>query len=114
MASVALTISAISKSFMISKCHTLRRGLDGIRVRGQPLTVVPAVMKPVQSMPPSKTHVKRFDSPASGCESCMPVDQSELLNSSLPNEPKPLETLKPPAPSTTQSPGETLCPRLVR
>ncbi|GKF14576.1 hypothetical protein Tco_0056038, partial [Tanacetum coccineum] len=78
-----------------------------------PLTAVPAVMKPMQLMPQSKTPVKRSDSPASGCNSCMLVAQSELLNSSLPNAPKPLEKLEPPDPTIVQSPGGTVYPRPI-
>ncbi|GKC58385.1 hypothetical protein Tco_1085983, partial [Tanacetum coccineum] len=59
---------------------------------------VPAVMKPVQSMLPSMTHVKRYGNPASGCESYRPTSHSEL--------PNPLEKLEPPNPTVMQSHGE--------
>ncbi|GKF19998.1 hypothetical protein Tco_0068636, partial [Tanacetum coccineum] len=77
------------------------------------LTAIPAMMKPMQLVRPSKTPMKRSDSPASGCESCMPAAQSELLNSSLPNVPKPLEKLEPPDPTIVQSPGGTVYPRPI-
>ncbi|GJR40350.1 hypothetical protein Tco_1216034 [Tanacetum coccineum] len=71
-------------------------------------------MKSVQPMSLSKNPVKRYDNPESGCESYMPAAPSELPNSIPLTVPKPLEKLKSPAPSTTQSPGETLCPRSIR
>ncbi|GJT91907.1 hypothetical protein Tco_1080752 [Tanacetum coccineum] len=71
-------------------------------------------MKYVQLMSLSMTLVKRYDNPESVCESYMPAAPSELPNSILLTVPKPLEKLKPHAPSTTQSPGETLCPKSIR
>ncbi|GKG38829.1 hypothetical protein Tco_0460541, partial [Tanacetum coccineum] len=62
------------------------------------------------SMPP----VKRYNDPESGCESYMPASLGELPNSILLTVPKPLEKLKPHAPSITQSPGETLRPLSIR
>nr|GEX09206.1 hypothetical protein [Tanacetum cinerariifolium] len=59
-------------------------------------------MKYVQPMLLSKTLVKRYDNPESGCESYMPAAHGELPNSIPLTVPKPLEKLKPPAPSTTQ------------
>ncbi|GKF04542.1 hypothetical protein Tco_0035210 [Tanacetum coccineum] len=70
-------------------------------------------MKYVQPMSLSMTHVKQYDNLESGCESYMPAAHGELPNSIPLTVPKPLKKLKPPAPSTIQSPGETLCPRLI-
>ncbi|GKD45110.1 hypothetical protein Tco_1269755, partial [Tanacetum coccineum] len=74
------------------------------------LTSVPIAMKSMQPMLLSMTPVKRYDNPKSGCESYMPAAPGELQNSIPLTVPKPLKKLKPPAPSTTQSPSETLCP----
>ncbi|GKE17007.1 hypothetical protein Tco_1424584 [Tanacetum coccineum] len=71
-------------------------------------------MKFVQPMSLSMPLVKRYDDLESRCESYMPASPGELPNSIPLTMPKLLETLKPPAPSTTQSPGETLCPRPIR
>ncbi|GJS00164.1 hypothetical protein Tco_0316672 [Tanacetum coccineum] len=71
-------------------------------------------MESVQPMSLSKTHVKRYDNPESGCESYMPAAFDELSNSNPLTVPKPFETLKLPALSTTQSLGEMLCPRSIR
>ncbi|GJX03704.1 hypothetical protein Tco_0189620 [Tanacetum coccineum] len=46
--------------------------------------VLLAAMKPVQSMLPSMTSVKRYDNPASRCESYRPAAHSELFESQLP------------------------------
>ncbi|GJR28794.1 hypothetical protein Tco_1105026 [Tanacetum coccineum] len=62
-------------------------------------------MKPVQSMLPSMTHVKRYGNLASGYESYRPTAYSKLLNSILLNVPKPLEKLEPPDPTVIQSHG---------
>nr|GFA51748.1 hypothetical protein [Tanacetum cinerariifolium] len=62
-------------------------------------------MKPMQPMSLSMPLVKRYDDPESGCESYMHAALGELPNSILLTMSKPLETLRPPAPSTTQSPG---------
>ncbi|GKF59368.1 hypothetical protein Tco_0176154, partial [Tanacetum coccineum] len=78
-----------------------------------PLTTFLVTMKSMQPMSRSMTPVKRYDNPESRCESYMPAAPGELPNSIPPTVPKPLETLKPPAPSTTQSPGETLYPRSI-
>nr|GEZ29416.1 retrovirus-related Pol polyprotein from transposon TNT 1-94 [Tanacetum cinerariifolium] len=71
-------------------------------------------MKYVQPMLLSKNPVKRYDNRESRCESYMPAAHGELPNSVSLTVPKPLEKLKPPSPSTTQSPGENFCPRLIR
>ncbi|GKA14703.1 hypothetical protein Tco_0694349 [Tanacetum coccineum] len=70
-------------------------------------------MKLMQPMSLSMPPVKRYNDPESGCESYMPAAPGELSNSIPLTVPKPLKTLKPPAPSTTQSPCKTLCPRLI-
>ncbi|GJZ92104.1 hypothetical protein Tco_0664169 [Tanacetum coccineum] len=70
-------------------------------------------MKLVQPMSLSMPPVKRYDDHESGCESYMPAAPGELSNLIPLTVPKPLKTLKPPAPSTTQSPGETLYPRSI-
>ncbi|GJZ47981.1 hypothetical protein Tco_0601813 [Tanacetum coccineum] len=70
-------------------------------------------MKSMQPMSLSMTPVKRYDDPESGCESYMPAAHGELPNSISLTVPKPFEKLKPPAPSTTQSPGETLYPQSI-
>ncbi|GJS72864.1 hypothetical protein Tco_0705705 [Tanacetum coccineum] len=67
-------------------------------------------MKSMQPMLLSMTPMKRYDNLESGCESYMPAAPGELQNSIPLTVPKPLKKLKPPAPSTTQSPSETLCP----
>ncbi|GKA63863.1 hypothetical protein Tco_0763469, partial [Tanacetum coccineum] len=79
----------------------------------EPLTTVLVEMKHVQPMSLSMPPVKRYNDPESGCESYMPAALGKLPNSIPLTVPKPLETLKPPAPSTTQSPGETLYPRSI-
>nr|GEZ50877.1 hypothetical protein [Tanacetum cinerariifolium] len=61
-----------------------------------------------------KESVKRYDNPESGYASYMLAAHGELPNSIPLTVPKPLKKLKPPAPSTTQSPGETLYHRLIR
>ncbi|GJS24387.1 hypothetical protein Tco_1306760 [Tanacetum coccineum] len=71
-------------------------------------------MKPVHSMLPSMTSMKRYGNPASGCESYRPATHSELLNSIPLNVPKPLEKLEPPNPTVVQSHGGTDYPRLIR
>ncbi|GKE78539.1 hypothetical protein Tco_1544659, partial [Tanacetum coccineum] len=58
-------------------------------------------MKLVQPMSLSMPPVKRYDNPESGCKSYMLADPGKLPNSIPLTVPKPLETLKPPAPSTT-------------
>ncbi|GKB36744.1 hypothetical protein Tco_0881686 [Tanacetum coccineum] len=77
------------------------------------LTTILVGMKYMQPMSLSMPHVKRYDNPKSGCESYMHAAPGELPNSIPLTVPKPLEKLKPPAPSTTQSPNETLCPRSI-
>ncbi|GJS50964.1 hypothetical protein Tco_0624326 [Tanacetum coccineum] len=62
----------------------------------EPLTTVPVAMKPMQSMLPSMTPVKRYGNPASGCESYRHAAHSELPNSIPLNVPKPLKKLEPP------------------
>nr|GFC40111.1 hypothetical protein [Tanacetum cinerariifolium] len=58
-------------------------------------------MKSVQPMSLSMTPMKRYDNPESRCESYMPAAHGELPNSIPLTVPKPLEKLKPHAPSTT-------------
>ncbi|GJV52418.1 hypothetical protein Tco_1448159 [Tanacetum coccineum] len=67
----------------------------------------------MQPMSLSKTLVKRYDNLESGCESYMSAASGELPHSIPLTVPKPLKTLKPHVPSTTQSPGETLYPRSI-
>ncbi|GJY86536.1 hypothetical protein Tco_0500562 [Tanacetum coccineum] len=64
-------------------------------------------MKSVQPMSLSKTPMKRYDNPESGCESYMPAALGELPNSIPLNVPKPLEKLRPPALLIAQSPINT-------
>ncbi|GJX70000.1 hypothetical protein Tco_0307171 [Tanacetum coccineum] len=71
-------------------------------------------MKPVQSLLPSMTPVKRYGNPASRCESYRPAAHSELLNSIPLNVPKPLKKLEPPDPTVMQSHSETVYPRSIR
>ncbi|GJR96453.1 hypothetical protein Tco_0268627 [Tanacetum coccineum] len=76
----------------------------------EPLTTVPVAMKPVQSMLPSMTPVKRYGNPASGCESYRPAAHSELLNSIPLNVPKPLEKLEPPESNIMHHKWKTVYP----
>ncbi|GKA52602.1 hypothetical protein Tco_0745917 [Tanacetum coccineum] len=78
-----------------------------------PLTTVPIVMKPVQSMSSSVTPVRRYGNHASGYESYMLVVHSELPNSTQQNVPKPLGKQGPPDPTVVQSHSEIVYPRLI-
>ncbi|GKB15971.1 hypothetical protein Tco_0849894 [Tanacetum coccineum] len=90
MALFAMTISAISKSFMPEVPESVPMSLTTIFV----------VMKPVQSMSSSVTHVRRYDNLASGYESYMLAVLSELSNLTQRNVPKPLRETGPPDPTS--------------
>ncbi|GJY97504.1 hypothetical protein Tco_0514414 [Tanacetum coccineum] len=75
-----------------------------------PLTTVPVVMKPVQSMSSSVTPVRRYGNPASGYESYMLAVHSKLLNLTQWNMPKPLGKVGPPDPTVHKHPK---CPAPV-
>nr|GFB93365.1 hypothetical protein [Tanacetum cinerariifolium] len=76
----------------------------------KPLTTVLVEMRSVQPMSLSKTPVKRYANLECRSEYYIHATPSELPNSIPLTVPKPLEKLKPPAPSTTESPGETIYP----
>ncbi|GKC63936.1 hypothetical protein Tco_1096534 [Tanacetum coccineum] len=78
-----------------------------------PLTTVPVVMKPVQSMSSSVTSVTRYFNPAYGYESYMLIVHSELPNSTQRNVPKPLRKLRPSDPTVVQSHSETVYHRPI-
>ncbi|GJW40416.1 hypothetical protein Tco_0066261, partial [Tanacetum coccineum] len=78
-----------------------------------PLTTVPVVMKPVQSMSSSVTHVRRYDNLASGYESYMLAVLSELSNLTQRNVPKPLGKRGPPDPTVVPSHSETVYPQPI-
>ncbi|GKE47131.1 hypothetical protein Tco_1478389 [Tanacetum coccineum] len=78
-----------------------------------PLTIVPIVMKLMQSMSSSVTPVRRYGNPASGYESYMLAVHSELSNSTQRNMPKPLGKRGPPDPTVMQSHSETIYPRPI-
>ncbi|GKG08785.1 hypothetical protein Tco_0334617, partial [Tanacetum coccineum] len=71
-----------------------------------PLTTVPIVMKPVQSMSSSVTLVRQYSNPASRYESYMLAVHNELSNSTQQNVPKPLGKLGPPDLTVVQSHSE--------
>ncbi|GKB04711.1 hypothetical protein Tco_0832906 [Tanacetum coccineum] len=75
-----------------------------------PLTTVPIVMKPMQSMSSSMTPMKLYGNHASGYESCMLAVHSELSNSTQRNVPKPLEKREPPNLTVMQSHSENAYP----
>ncbi|GKB06515.1 hypothetical protein Tco_0834748 [Tanacetum coccineum] len=78
------------------------------------LTIVPVVMKLVQSMSSSVTPVRRYGNLASRYESYMHAIHSGLPNSTHRNVPKPLRKLGPPDPTLVQSHSETVYPRPIR
>ncbi|GJX17670.1 hypothetical protein Tco_0218502 [Tanacetum coccineum] len=75
-----------------------------------PLTIIPVVMKHVQSISSSVTPVRRYGNPASGYESYMLAAHGELSNSTQQNMPKPLRKLGPPNPTVVQSHSKTVYP----
>ncbi|GJY03867.1 hypothetical protein Tco_0369807 [Tanacetum coccineum] len=75
-----------------------------------PLTTIPVVMKPVQSMSSSVTPVRRYDNPASRYESYLLAVHSELPNSTQRNMPKPFGKRGPPDPTIVQSHSKTVYP----
>ncbi|GKB10115.1 hypothetical protein Tco_0844038 [Tanacetum coccineum] len=78
-----------------------------------PLTTVPVVMKPVQSMSSLVSPVRRYGNPASRYESYMLAVHSELPNSTQRNVPKPLGKRGPLDPTVVQSHSETVYPRPI-
>ncbi|GJY91704.1 hypothetical protein Tco_0507486 [Tanacetum coccineum] len=77
------------------------------------LIIIPAVMKPVQSMSSTMTPMRRYGNPASEYESYMLAVHSELPNSTQRNMPKPLGKPGPPDPIVMQSHSETVYPRPI-
>ncbi|GJT15963.1 hypothetical protein Tco_0874669 [Tanacetum coccineum] len=125
VASVAMTISAILKSFMPAQQQAaLAAAAAALAVVVKvllgvpesvpiPVTTDPVVMKPVQSMSSSVTPVRRYGNPTSGYESYMLVVHSELPNSTQRNVPKPLEKRGPHGPTVVRSHSETVYPRPI-
>ncbi|GKD38257.1 hypothetical protein Tco_1258464 [Tanacetum coccineum] len=78
-----------------------------------PLTTVPVVMKPMQSMSSLVTPVRRYGNLASGYESYMLAVHSELPNSTQRNVHKPLGKRGPLDPIVVQSHSKTVYPRRI-